>query len=86
MKDQVNNQLNFFLFFVLLVKKLHLLISLNLITKDVDTRRRAASDLVQAMSTQFEKQVVAIFSSYVSALLQVILFKNLNNIIINFIQ
>jgi hypothetical protein len=52
----------------------------------VDTRRRAASDLVQAMSTQFEKQVVAIFSSYVSALLQVILFKNLNNIIINFIQ
>ncbi len=74
------------MFFVLLVKKLHLLISLNLITKDVDTRRRAASDLVQAMSTQFEKQVVAIFSSYVSALLQVILFKNLNNIIINFIQ
>lgn len=39
---------------------------------DVDTRRRAASDLVQALSTQFEKQVVAIFSSYVSALLQVI--------------
>jgi len=37
---------------------------------DVDTRRRAASDLVQALSTQFEKQVVAIFSSYVSALLQ----------------
>ncbi len=74
------------MFFFLLVKKLHLLISLNLITKDVDTRRRAASDLVQAMSTQFEKQVVAIFSSYVSALLQVILFKNLNNIIINFIQ
>jgi len=26
--------------------------------------------LVQALSTQFEKQVVAIFSSYVSALLQ----------------
>lgn len=37
---------------------------------DVDTRRRAASDLVQALSTQFEKQVVAIFSSYVTALLQ----------------
>jgi len=37
---------------------------------DVDTRRRAASDLVQALSTQFEKQVVAIFSAYVSTLLQ----------------
>ena len=37
---------------------------------DVDTRRRAASDLVQALSSQFEKQVVAIFSSYVNALLQ----------------
>lgn len=37
---------------------------------DVDTRRRAASDLVQALSTQFEKEVVAIFSSYVTALLQ----------------
>jgi len=38
---------------------------------DIDTRRRAASDLVQALSTQFEKQVVAIFSSYVTELLQV---------------
>jgi len=37
---------------------------------DTDTRRRAASDLVQALSSQFEKQVVAIFSAYVSALLQ----------------
>lgn len=37
---------------------------------DVDTRRRAASDLVQALCSQFEKQVVAIFSSYVNALLQ----------------
>lgn len=37
---------------------------------DVDTRRRAASDLVQALSSQFEKQIVAIFSQYVSALLQ----------------
>lgn len=37
---------------------------------DTDTRRRASSDLVQALSTQFEKQVVAIFSSYVTTLLQ----------------
>lgn len=37
---------------------------------DTDTRRRAASDLVQALCSQFEKQVVSIFSSYVSALLQ----------------
>ena len=37
---------------------------------DVDTRRRAASDLVQALSSQFEKEIVAIFSTYVSALLQ----------------
>jgi len=37
---------------------------------DTDTRRRAASDLVQALSTQFEAQVVAIFSSYVTGLLQ----------------
>ena len=37
---------------------------------DADTRRRAASDLVQALSAQFEPQVVAIFSAYVSALLQ----------------
>jgi exportin-2 (importin alpha re-exporter) len=37
---------------------------------DVDTRRRAASDLVQALSQEFEKEVVAIFSTYVSALLQ----------------
>ena len=36
----------------------------------MDTRRRAASDLVQALSTQFEKEIVAIFSAYVSALLQ----------------
>jgi exportin-2 (importin alpha re-exporter) len=36
---------------------------------DTDTRRRAASDLVQALCAQFEKQVVAIFSSYVQALL-----------------
>jgi exportin-2 (importin alpha re-exporter) len=39
--------------------------------QDTDTRRRAASDLVQGLCSQFEKQVVAIFSSYVSALLQV---------------
>ena len=37
---------------------------------DTDTRRRAASDLVQALCAQFEKQVVAIFSGYVSQLLQ----------------
>jgi exportin-2 (importin alpha re-exporter) len=37
---------------------------------DTDTRRRAASDLVQALSTQFEAQVVAIFSAYVTGLLQ----------------
>jgi exportin-2 (importin alpha re-exporter) len=38
---------------------------------DTDTRRRAASDLVQALCAQFEKQVVAIFSAYVAELLQV---------------
>ena len=37
---------------------------------DTETRRRAASDLIQALCSQFEKQVVAIFSAYVSALLQ----------------
>ena len=37
---------------------------------DTDTRRRAASDLVQALTSQFEKEVVAIFSTYVTALLQ----------------
>ncbi|CAF0704688.1 unnamed protein product [Brachionus calyciflorus] len=37
---------------------------------DVDTRRRAASDLVQALCSQFEKQIVAIFSAYINALLQ----------------
>jgi len=37
---------------------------------DADTRRRAASDLVQALLSQFEAQVVTIFNSYVTALLQ----------------
>lgn len=37
---------------------------------DIDTRRRAASDLVQSLCCQFEKQVVAIFSSYVTVLLE----------------
>ncbi len=37
---------------------------------DNDTRRRAASDLVQGLCSQFEKEVVAIFSSYVNALIQ----------------
>lgn len=37
---------------------------------DADTRRRAASDLVQALCSQFEQTVVGIFSTYVGALLQ----------------
>lgn len=37
---------------------------------DTDTRRRAASDLVQSLSSQFEQQIVAIFGAYVNALLQ----------------
>lgn len=38
---------------------------------DADTRRRAASDLVQGLCGQFEQKVVAIFNAYVVALLQV---------------
>lgn len=38
--------------------------------KDADTRRRAASDLVQALCSQFEQSVVGIFSKYIVALLQ----------------
>jgi len=37
---------------------------------DIDTRRRAASDLVQSLCGQFEKQVVSIFSTYVNILLE----------------
>jgi exportin-2 (importin alpha re-exporter) len=37
---------------------------------DTDTRRRSASELVQSLCIHFEKQVVAIFSSYVQVLLQ----------------
>lgn len=37
---------------------------------DIDTRRRAASDLVQSLCGQFEKQVVGIFSAYVQVLLE----------------
>lgn len=38
---------------------------------DVDTRRRAACDLVQALSKSFEGPVIQNFSQYVQGLLQV---------------
>lgn len=38
---------------------------------DVDTRRRAACDLVQALCKSFEGPVIQNFSQYVQALLQV---------------
>jgi hypothetical protein len=38
---------------------------------DVDTRRRSACDLVQALSKSFEGPVIQNFSQYVQGLLQV---------------
>lgn len=38
---------------------------------DVDTRRRAACDLVQALCKSFEGPVIQNFSQYVQGLLQV---------------
>ena len=38
---------------------------------DVDTRRRAACDLVRALSKSFEGPVIQNFSTYVQAMLQV---------------
>ena len=40
-------------------------------TADVDTRRRAACDLVRGLCKFFEAEVTSIFSDYVSTLLQV---------------
>lgn len=40
---------------------------------DVDTRRRAACDLVQSLSKSFEGPVIQNFSTYIQGLLQVIL-------------
>jgi len=40
---------------------------------DVDTRRRAACDLVRALCKSFEAPVIQIFSSYVQHMLQVFL-------------
>jgi len=44
---------------------------LNLFTTDVDTRRRAACDLVRALCKSFEAPVIQIFSSYVQHMLLV---------------
>jgi hypothetical protein len=38
---------------------------------DSDTRRRAAADLVKALTDAFEAEVTAMFTGYVTALLQV---------------
>lgn len=38
---------------------------------DSDTRRRAAADLVRALTDTFEAQVTELFTGYVGALLQV---------------
>ncbi len=38
---------------------------------DIDTRRRAACDLVRALSKSFEGPVIQNFSGYVQAMLQV---------------
>lgn len=38
---------------------------------DSDTRRRAAADLVRALTDSFEAQVTQLFTGYVGALLQV---------------
>ena len=38
---------------------------------DIDTRRRAACDLVRALCRHFEAPVIEIFSSYVTSLLTV---------------
>lgn len=38
---------------------------------DSDTRRRAAADLVRALTDTFEAQVTQLFTGYVGALLQV---------------
>ena len=67
-------------------KTLDTLLEKQIFSQVVDMRLFAAVKEFGENIDKFEKQVVAIFSSYVSALLQVILFKNLNNIIINFIQ
>lgn len=39
---------------------------------DIDTRRRAACDLVRALTRHFEAIVISNFSQYVQAMLQVI--------------
>ena len=42
---------------------------------DVDTRRRSACDLVQALSKSFEGPVIQNFSTYVQGLLEVLKIK-----------
>lgn len=41
---------------------------------DSDTRRRAAADLVRALTDTFEAQVTELFTGYVGALLQVCVY------------
>ena len=45
--------------------------SRRLTDSDVDTRRRAACDLVRALCKSFEGPVIQNFSTYVQAMLQV---------------
>lgn len=45
-----------------------------LLVVDVDTRRRAACDLVRALCKSFEAPVIQIFSSYVQHMLMVGVF------------
>lgn len=45
--------------------------NLNFLIPDVDTRRRAACDLVKGLTRYFEGPVTGIFSQYVATMLQV---------------
>lgn len=45
---------------------------------DSDTRRRAAADLVRALTDTFEAQVTELFTGYVGALLQVRVYLPVN--------
>lgn len=45
--------------------------SCDVMTVDIDTRRRGASDLIRALSKFFEQQVTTLFGGYITGLLQV---------------
>ena len=47
------------------------MIVISIVAVDVDTRRRAACDLVRALCKSFEAPVIQIFSSYVQHMLLV---------------